>query len=106
MALSREILAGVNIRLPSLESKRATDTKPAQQKFTPSQISRMSMEVPEDLGVDKPVETPAGTWSIEDGVTVFDFRPEEELKRIRIPERRDRIIGRVRNVARVVFQMG
>lgn len=105
MAFPRELLAGVNIKLPSLELKRATE-KPAQQKFTSSELTRMSIVVPDELSVDTPVETPAGTWSIEEGITVFDFKSEAELARIRIPERRDRVLQRARSVARVVFQMG
>lgn len=102
MALTRaEAILGINF--PAREK-----TNPAFKpvKLTSSEITRISLTVPDGLTPERPVETVVGTWSMEGGITIFDYKSEEELQRIRIPERRDRIINRAKTVAKVVFQMG
>ena len=102
MALSRAE-ANFGINFPARER---TDAAPAPIRLTPSEISQIALTVPGELTAEKPVSTVVGTWSIENGVTIFDFKSEEELQKIRIPEPGEKRKQAIIKALKFITQMG
>lgn len=101
MALSRaEAYPG--IRFPTNEK-----TKPdvlLKPRLTPSEIGRIMTTIPPELKVDNPIKTHVGTWVVEDR-PVFYAASAQSIAEVSIPERKDRIINRVKTAAKVIFQL-
>ena len=81
-----------------------TKEKAKPLSLTPSEINRIMLTIPPELTLENPVKTPVGTWEMEERLT-FYCMPTEELAEITIPEKKDRIINKIKAVTRVVFQM-
>ncbi len=98
MALSRfETYPGIHF--PTREG-----TKPASSllplSLTPSEIDRIMLTIPPELTVENPVRTPVGTWIMEDRPT-FHCVSAQRLAEIRIPERKDRVINKIKVISRM-----
>lgn len=102
MSFSR-IEAYPGISFPTGERTKSTSySKPLS--LTPSEVERIASTIPPELTLENPVRTPVGTWKMEERPTFYSASTQK-LAEIIIPERNDRIISKIKTVARVVFQM-
>lgn len=102
MALS-EMGLSIGIRRSLRNLNGYAEVKNPITLYTEQQITNMMLDVPKDLTAGKPIETPVGTWQIQDGITVFDPKSNEELAIITLPDRSLR--KRLSKAAEVIFQM-
>jgi hypothetical protein len=72
-------------------------------KFTEQELVDMMITTPPELTEENPIQTPAGVWSIDEGIAVFDSKSAMELNKITLPDRSLR--RKLFKVAKVVFQI-
>lgn len=72
-------------------------------KFTEQELVNMMITTPPELSEENPVQTPAGVWSIDGGIAVFDSKSARELNKITLPDKSLR--KRISRAARLIFQV-
>jgi hypothetical protein len=102
MALS-EMGLSIGLRRSLQDRERTAEAKKPIPLYTQQEITNMMLTVPQDLTSERLVETPAGTWQIQDGIAVFDPKSKEELDRVTLPDRSLR--KRLSKAAEIIFQM-
>lgn len=103
MALS-EMGLSIGVRR-SLQDQKGTfeAKKPAPSRYTQQEITNMMLLTPEGLTSTRPIETPAGTWQMQNGIAVFDPKSKEELDKVTLPDRSLR--KRLSKATEIIFQM-
>lgn len=101
MAIS-EMGLSIGLRRSLQDQKDYVETKTPPSLYTQQEITNMMFNVPQGLTAEKAIETPIGTWQIEEGVTVFDSKSKEEIDRITLPSLKQKLS----KLAERIFQMG
>ncbi|HYM64950.1 MAG TPA: hypothetical protein VES68_00470 [Candidatus Sulfotelmatobacter sp.] len=101
MAIAERGILGLPRTFPGIESGgKITEHKP--HLYSEAEISKMMIAPPPlELRDQNSIETPVGTWSVEEGIVVFDAKKEAEIAKItKISVKR-----RLAKLAVKIFQM-